>query len=195
MIAIEALALCLSLSAGQTGEAALEAKLDLLATNPDSVADLATAAAERMGGWMSRREDALLEVRIPADSLEAMVAVASASGRRIGLGRTTTDLSSRIAELTVSVKCKDSLLEGYRSLVAGSGNPSQLRDVERRAASLAGQVGRARNELASTLSRVRWATLELRLGSFGAAPPQVPSPSPFEWIENLNLATPDRSSP
>lgn len=128
------------------------------------------AACETAGGWVESRSEsadsqrsAWLELRIPADQLDAFLSAASDWGRISHRSEHTQDVTESYQDTAARLETQQALMERFQALMTETGDLSDLLALENQIADTQYEIDRLQGILLNTDRQVDYATVSVSL--------------------------------
>ena len=165
---------------------AVNASLVLQVSRPVEAADALVAEARAMGGWFQVRTQDRVELRVPVEHIEALIAKASAAGKVADRGLTRRDLTRDIEDVRARLAAREQVLTRYYEVLDQAG-PKAIFAVERQIVDAIQQIEQLRGRLRVLEDQASFARLDV---SFRFRDRQAPRPdgrSSFAWLNTLDV--------
>lgn len=165
---------------------AVSASLVLQVSRPVEAADALVAKARAMGGWFQVRTQDRVELRVPVEHIEALIAEASGAGKVADRGLTRRDLTRDIEDARARLAAREQVLTRYYEVLDQAG-PKAIFTVERQIVEAIQQIEQLRGRLRVLEDQASFARLDV---SFRFRDRQAPRPdgrSSFAWLNTLDV--------
>lgn len=165
---------------------AVTTQLTLKVAQPRDAADRVIAMAEAAGGYLFALDDDLVRVKVPAATVERLRDRVAALGTVIGRSHRAEDVGDSIDQLATRIRSRRSTLARYFRVLDDAG-PDAVVTVERQIMRLVEELERMQGQLRVLHHRIEHAELRVDFRAIERRPPAPSGPSPFDWINAVNL--------
>lgn len=150
--------------------------------------DAAQKLAEDAGGYLVRRGDREITVRVPVDAYRSTLAKMTALGDVLHREETVEDVTERFYDLMVRLKNARALRDRFEQLLAKAENVKEALEVQR-------ELGRVTAEIESMEGRMRvlkeliaFSTITMRFEPRPTEQLESNVKLPFPWLDQLGLS-------
>ncbi|MCC6647857.1 MAG: DUF4349 domain-containing protein [Polyangiaceae bacterium] len=154
-----------------------------------ALADAEKLAAEH-GGYLARRDDRSITLRVPVARFGDAVARAAALGDVVRRDVSAADVTEEFADLEVRIKNARAVRDRLEQLLAKSTTIQDSINLERELARVTSDLERLQGRVKLLRDRAAFSTLTLRFSPKKTdAPPAAPGRPrlPLPWVESLGL--------
>ena len=166
-------------------QTAIEATLALKVAHPDQVRRQVLELTKQAGGYPTLVSDGRLDLRIPPQQVDSVVAQISQTGLVLARTLQRSDRTEVIADLQARLRTKRDIFQRLRTFLDDSNVAATLK-VERSMTALVTDLERLRSELEVEETNVRNAAVRVTF-QFHQERRMDQVVSPFEWLNTLDL--------
>jgi hypothetical protein len=160
--------------------------------DPSAAIDAIVAAAESLGGYLSARRDAFVEVRVPSARFREAMSKIEPLGEVTHRAVAATDVTDEFHDAEVRLANLRATRARLQELLAKSGSLADTLTVERELERVALEIDRLEGRLELLKARVALSTLSVSVEAHPSAPPVVAKGAPrklvalpVKWLESL----------
>ncbi len=163
----------------------------------EAAIDAVVASTLEFGGYLSRRDDTLVIVRVPSEkfheSLAAFEQLGVVNQRQIQV----QDVSEEFHDLEVRIASLVALHERMRALLERTSNLEEVLRIETELGRLAGQIDQVRGRIRFLGSQTTWSTITVNVREQAAQVAEPPPPAPpaarsirlpIDWLNETGLS-------
>lgn len=166
-------------------QTAIDASLALKVAHPDQVRRQVLELTKQAGGYPTLVSDGRLDLRVPPQQVDALLAQFSQTGLVLGRTLQRSDRTEVIADLQARLRTKRDIFQRLRAFLDDSNVAATLK-VERSMTALVTDLERLRSELEVEEANVRNAAVRITF-QFHQERRVDQVVSPFEWLNTLDL--------
>ncbi len=146
------------------------------------------AIAKRQGGFLARRDDQSITVRIPSSRFDQAVKDLEAVGDVLHRNVTAEDVSEEFHDLQIQLRNLTAMRERLVALLAKANKVEEAIAVEKELGRVAGEIDRIQGRMKFLSDRAQMSTITVRLeprapSTIDKGPFQVPLP----WLNDLGI--------
>ncbi len=146
------------------------------------------AIAKRQGGFLAKRDDQSITVRVPSTHFDQTVKDLEAVGDVLHRNVTAEDVSEEFHDLQIQLRNLMAMRERLVALLAKASKVEEAIAVEKELGRVAGEIDRIQGRMKFLEDRARMSTITVRLSprapsTIDKGPFQVPLP----WLQDLGI--------
>jgi hypothetical protein len=146
------------------------------------------ALARRVSGYLSRREDMSITIRIPASEFQAVVAELEKMGDVLNRNVVSEDVTAEYRDLEVQLMNLQALRNRFEKLLEKAQKVEEALQIERELGRITGEIERIKGRLKLLNDLAQYSTITVRFQpkvtqNVGGGPFVIPLP----WLNNLGL--------
>jgi hypothetical protein len=141
-----------------------------------------------LGGYLVRRTDRQIVVRVPAEKFQEALSGVSTLGDELHRDVSVQDVTAQFRDLETQLKNLSAVRDRLQGLLAKAKNVPEALQVERELTRVTGQIEQIKGRLKLYRELVAYSTLSV---TFQAAPVEKVASSvdlPFPWLRRLGLS-------
>ena len=144
--------------------------------------------ARSMGGFLSRRTDTMIVIRVPASKFNAALETLVKLGDVLHRDATAQDVTEEFADLEIRMRNARATRDRLEQLMAKATNVQDSIAIEKELSRVAGDIERLEGRLKFLRDRAAYSTITV---TFEARRSEGTSPTvklPFPWLDELGLS-------
>jgi len=146
------------------------------------------AIAKRQGGFLARRDDQSITIRVPSGHFDQTVKDLEEVGDVLHRNVTAEDVSEEFHDLQIQLRNLNAMRERLVVLLAKSNKVEEAIAVERELGRVSGEIDRIQGRLKFLADRARLSTITVRLEPRAASTvDKGPFQVPFPWLNDLGI--------
>ncbi|MFO0614657.1 MAG: DUF4349 domain-containing protein [Polyangiaceae bacterium] len=150
----------------------------------DAVQDI----AERAGGYLSRRSDTSITVRIPADRFQAAITEMQALGEVVRRNVSSEDVTAEYRDLEVQLANAVAMRDRFAALLSRATTVTESLEIERELGRVTATIERIRGRLKVLADLAAYSTVTVEVQrKQSAILQQGPFNLPLPWLNDLGL--------
>jgi hypothetical protein len=165
---------------------AVTASLVLQVSQPVAAADALVAEARALGGWFQVRTQDRVELRVPVEKIDALIAKATASGKVADRGLQRVDLTRDVENARARLAAREQVLGRYYEVLEQAG-PKNIFAVERQIVDAIQRIETIQGQLRVLEDRADYARLDVAFRFRDRAAPKPDGTSSFAWLNTLDV--------
>jgi len=178
--------LILAAHAAEPQPTRVTANLVVAVSKQDAAADVLVARTDELGGYFQSRDGDGLSLRVPSESVDALLDAAAAEGKVLGRSVERVDVGQEIADLSGRLEARKDVLDEYFALLRSAG-PDAIVTVERQIVAAIDEIERLEGRLRLLEDQAAYGrvSVDFRFRDRGA--PARDGLSSWDWINSLNV--------
>jgi hypothetical protein len=165
-----------------------EAHLTMAVFEATKALDKVEETARRAGGYLVRRDDTTITVRVPSKrfqtSLEEAMRLGDVLHRRVDV----RDVTEEYTDLAIRLRNAEAVRKRLEELLARADNVSHALEVERELERVAGEIERMKGRLKMLGELVAFSTITVQFQARPSDRVESAVKLPFPWLERLGLS-------
>ena len=167
-------------------EAAVSTSLVVKVPQVEPASDALVARAKELGGWFANRGSDRVDLRVPVDRVNDLLAFVAPMGTIVERTLSREDRSFQISDVRSRLKAREDMLQKYFEVLEGASADSVL-TVEYQTASLVAEVEQLKGQLRYLEDQVRYARVSVAFQFRERNAPSRDGTSSFAWLNTMNL--------
>jgi hypothetical protein len=165
------------------------ATLAMTVVDPLDAIDRAMAVTESLGGYMQRRTNRSVTLRIPAAKFQQAVAQFEGLGAVSDRNIEGQDVTEDYVDLQARIRAAEAVRERLNALLTRAEKIEDTLAVEKELTRVNGELERLYGQMNLLKNRVAYSTVQLNFDRVARTPESLsPAPSlPFYWLKQLDL--------
>lgn len=152
----------------------------------DKALVLLIAKAESAGGWFTNRSKTSLQLKIPSESADSLMAFITTLGVPLDRNLNTTQLDSERKELLSRLKARRATLDDYFAILKESGD-STVFTIESEIVRLQSEIDQTTGQIQKLEDRMAFAEMTIHFRFQERTAPVATGQSRFQWLNRLEL--------
>ena len=165
---------------------AVTASFVLQVSEPSQAAEPLVEQVQQLGGWFQVRTQDRLELRVPAQHVDALLAKAASMGRIVDRSVQRTDLTREIVELEGQLRTRREGLQRYFTVLE-TADKTSVYSVQTSVLSEVHNIEQLEGRLRVLQHRTRYARVDIAFRFRDRAAPAPSGDSSFHWLNSLNV--------
>lgn len=150
--------------------------------------DAVQAFAERSGGFLSKRSDTSITVRVPADRFQDAVTEIQALGEVVRRNVASEDVTDEYRDLEVQLKNAIAMRDRFAAMLAKATTVAESLELERELGRVTAVIERVRGRLKVLADLAAYSTITVEVQrKHSAIMKEGPFNLPLPWLDNVGL--------
>lgn len=150
--------------------------------------DAVQALAEKAGGYLARRDDASITIRVPAGTFENVVGEIGKLGDVLNRNVTSEDVTAEYRDLEVQLANALAMRERFAKLLEKAVKVEEALQIEKELGRVTDEIERIKGRLKLLSDLASYSTITVRFSPHASQQVQQgPFILPLPWLDNLGL--------
>jgi hypothetical protein len=150
--------------------------------------DAVQALAEKSGGYLARRDDASITIRVPAGTFQNVVADIGKLGDVLNRNVTSEDVTAEFRDLEVQLANSLAMRERFAKLLEKAQKVEEALQIEKELGRVTDEIERIKGRLKLLSDLAQYSTITVRFSPHASQQVQQgPFILPLPWLDNLGL--------
>jgi hypothetical protein len=145
------------------------------------------ALAKKLGGYLVRRSDTSIVVRVPAEKFESALAGVAGLGDELSRNVQAEDITEAFRDLEVRLQNLEAVRRRFEELLARASNVEEALAVERQLERVTGEMERIKGRLKLFRELLSFSTVTVHLQPRAVDRVESDFELPFPWLRELGL--------